>query len=131
LRHLIAILLLAIPSLAQNNAAPAGSPSNMQPYFMVFLVKGPNRAQPEAEAQELQRRHLAYISQQHQAGKYMLAGPFTDDGHIRGIIIVKAATLDDARALVTQDPAVKAGRMNIEIHPAIFTDLSCLGPKKQ
>jgi uncharacterized protein YciI len=35
----------------------------------------------------------------------------------RGILIFKTATMEEAKALAGNDPAVKAGRLVVEIHP--------------
>ena len=89
----------------------------MSPYVMAFLKAGPNRSQNEEEAAELQRAHLDNINRLAETGKLVLAGPFLDDGEIRGIYIFNVATLEEAEALTATDPAVKAGRLIMELHP--------------
>lgn len=89
----------------------------MQKYYMVFLKAGPERKQPEEEAARIQEAHLAHLGQLHADGHISLAGPFADDGDIRGIVVFNTATAEEALTLAGQDPAVKAGRLSIEIHP--------------
>lgn len=89
----------------------------MQKYFIVFLKKGPNRDQSKKEAAELQKQHLAYLDKLYKMGKTSITGPFGDDGEIRGIVIYNTATLQEAKKLATQGPAVQAGRLTVEIHP--------------
>jgi uncharacterized protein len=126
---LIALLLaLCSPVIAQTPAENPDIPKNMKPYFLVFLVQGDKREQPPEEANKIQNEHLAYIRKNHEAGKYIFAGPFTEDERIRGIIVVKAKDAAEVRSIVGGDPAVKAGRLAVEVHPAIFADLSCLNP---
>lgn len=92
-------------------------PNTPEQFVFGFLVRGPNRQQPEAEAQEIQKGHLAYMEGLHQQGKLVMAGPFGDDGDWRGVVVYRVATLEEARQLAAGDPAVKAGRLVIEAHP--------------
>lgn len=45
------------------------------------------------------------------------AGPFREDGDLRGIVIYRVPSIEDARELAAGDPMVKAGRLKIEAHP--------------
>jgi len=89
----------------------------MKQYFMAFLTSGPNRDQPEEEAAEIQAGHLAHMNKLAEEKKICIAGPFGDDGLMRGIVIYNVATLEEAQALVKSDPAVIAGRLDIEVRP--------------
>ena len=89
----------------------------MQKYFVVFLKAGPVRSQTEAEAAALQKGHLAHLSRMYQEGYTSLTGPFGNDGEIRGIVVYNTATLEQAKELAERDPAVKAGRLTVEVHP--------------
>lgn len=89
----------------------------MQKYFMVFLKRGTNRTQSETESKEIQKQHLAYLNKVYEMGKTSITGPFGDDGDIRGIVIYNTATIEEAEKLAKQDPAVQAGRLEVEVHP--------------
>ena len=89
----------------------------MQQYFMAFLKRGPIRGQNEEEAAELQKEHLAHLGKMYESGYADISGPFGDDGNIRGITIYNVPTLKMADSLAKSDPMVKAGRIEIEIHP--------------
>lgn len=89
----------------------------MQQYFVVFLKAGPNRDQTEEETAKLQEQHLAHLSAIYEQGHTSITGPFGDDGEIRGIVVYNTPTLEQAKELAEQDPAVKAGRLIVEIHP--------------
>ena len=89
----------------------------MQQYFIAFLKSGPNRSQDKAEADSLQRLHLAHLSRMYEEGHADISGPFGDDGEIRGITIYNTPTQEMADSLANSDPMVKAGRLVIEIHP--------------
>lgn len=89
----------------------------MQKYFIAFLKAGPNRSQSEEEAADIQEKHLAHLTKLYEMGKTSITGPFDDDGEIRGIVIYNTATMEEARKLANMDPAVKAGRLIVEMHP--------------
>ena len=89
----------------------------MQKYFVVFLKSGPKRSQTKEEAQQIQQQHMQYLEQMAVQGKTSITGPMGDDGDIRGIVIYNTATADEAKRLAEQDPAVKAERLTVEVHP--------------
>ena len=89
----------------------------MQQYFIVFLKRGQNRSQDSATTAQLQEQHLAHLSRMASEGYLSLAGPFGDDGDIRGIAVYNTPTLEMADSLAKLDPMVEAGRLEIEIHP--------------
>ncbi|WP_203257492.1 YciI family protein [Hyunsoonleella ulvae] len=89
----------------------------MQQYYLAFLKKGPIRGQNEEEAAALQKEHLAHLTKMYELGYADISGPFGDDGDIRGITIYNVPTLNMADSLANSDPMVKAGRLEIEIHP--------------
>ena len=89
----------------------------MQQYFIAFLKRGPIRGQNEEETAELQNEHLAHLGKMYELGYADISGPFGDDGDIRGITIYNVPTLKMADSLANADPMVKAGRLEIEIHP--------------
>jgi uncharacterized protein YciI len=89
----------------------------MKKYVMAFLKAGPNPS-PDAETrQKLQRAHLDNIGRLAEEGKLVLAGPFLDDGELRGIYLFNVETLEEAEELTKTDPAIKAGSLMMELHP--------------
>lgn len=68
----------------------------------------------EAAAADLQRRHLAHIATMAASGKVLVAGPFSqrDDERLRGALVFNCS-IDEARALASEDPAVQAGRLKV------------------
>jgi uncharacterized protein YciI len=89
----------------------------MKRYVMAFLKMGPNRDQDSIKAMELQRAHLDNIKRLAEERKLVVAGPFLDDSDIRGIYIFNVETIEEAEALTKTDPAIKAGRLVMELHP--------------
>lgn len=89
----------------------------MKKYFMVFLSAGPNRAQDSTIAAKIQKGHLTNITRLFNEKKMIMAGPFLDDGIYKGIFLFDVATEEEVKQLLQTDPAVKAGRLDYEIHP--------------
>jgi uncharacterized protein YciI len=98
---------------------------NLKPYFFVLLKKGPNRSQDSVTAAKIQKAHLENINRMAASGKLNVAGPFLDEGEMRGIFIFDSGNEDEVRRLVENDPAVKAGRLTYEIHPWMTEKGTC------
>ena len=112
---MIAIMAwLAGTALSQ---APSEPDYAMTTYQVAFLKRGPKwTPQSTPETQKIQQGHMAHIGAMAKTGKLILAGPFADDGDLRGMFVFKA-TAEEARQLAGQDPAVKSGRLLLEWHP--------------
>ena len=99
-------------------------PRDVQPYFIALLSKGEHWNDTQgSEAADLVPRQLAFIREQVEAGRYLLAGPITDDGALVGMAILQAQTAAEALAIVANDPGVRAGRLNVEVHSAYLPSL--------
>jgi len=112
---LLSALLTSQPPATQPAAQPA---IQFEKYQLVILRAGENPPQlaPE-QAAELQKQHLAHMTGLAQRGKILVAGPFSDqpDKSMRGMCIYRCASIDEARQLAEGDPAVKAGRLKVEV----------------
>lgn len=89
----------------------------MKTYYLVLLKKGNNRSQDSVTAMQIQTGHMAHINKMAADGKLNIAGPCLDDSDLRGIFILNVTSLEEAKALTEADPAVKAGRLIMEVHP--------------
>ena len=89
----------------------------MRKYVMAFLRKGPNREKDKEKAAKLQAAHMENIQRLADEGMLSLAGPFLDDGDLRGIYIFNVTTLEEAKALTETDPAIQSGQLVMELHP--------------
>ncbi len=99
-------------------------PRNVQPYYIAFLLKGERWNDTlGADVADLVPRQLAFIREQVEAGRYMLAGPITDDGPLVGMSIIAAGNAAEALAIASADPGVQAGRLRVEVHPAYLPSL--------
>ena len=121
---LVAILLCAGASAAEPPeydpalAAELGADDyGMRRYVMALLRAGPDRSHDAETAANIQRGHLEHIQRMAAAGKLVVAGPFLDDGELRGIFIFAVETMAEAEALAKADPAVQSGRLAMELKP--------------
>jgi uncharacterized protein YciI len=87
----------------------------MKTYALVYLKNGPNRNQDSATIAKIQRGHMDHIQKMSNDGKLILAGPFMDNGDVRGIFIFNTS-LEEAKQLTEKDPAVISGRLIMELH---------------
>jgi uncharacterized protein YciI len=123
MRLLVLVLVSSVSVVAQSpyDAALAAKlkadDQGMRTYVMALLKAGPNRERPREEAQKLQAAHRANISRLAADGKLVLAGPFADNGELRGIYVFDVATVAEAEALTRTDPAIQAGQLVMELHP--------------
>ena len=123
MRTLLIVTLLVSVAQAQSRYDPAlaarlkADDNGMRTYVMALLKAGPNRNRPPEEAQRLQAAHRANINRLAAEGKLVLAGPFADDGVLRGVFVFDVPTVAEAEALTKTDPAIQAGQLVMELHP--------------
>lgn len=86
-----------------------------QDFHLVFLNQRADKPElPESEVKKLMEGHMANINRLASEGKLWAAGPFDGGG---GIFIFKTSSLQDVKDWVLTDPAVQAGRWNVEMFP--------------
>ena len=98
-------------------------PSDLRAYFIGFKVAP---EVPKEMSPEVFERHQAYIREQVGKKVYHLVGPLTDGGRVRGVTILTASSLEEARRILEADPAVQAKVLAVEVHPAVFPNLDGL-----
>jgi uncharacterized protein YciI len=117
----ILAIVLVLSALAVSPRLQAADPPleyEMTTYYVAFLYRGPAWSAGETpDRARLQDAHMAHIRSMAESGKLLVAGPFTDDGDLRGIFVFRTGSLEEAKALAEQDPSVKAGRLRLEWHP--------------
>jgi uncharacterized protein YciI len=96
----------------------ASLPLKWSKAYLGFLTRGARwTAEKTPETAELQKAHLANIYKLAEMKKLVVAGPFGDNGQLRGIFVFKVASLEEAKVLSATDPSVQAGRLAIEVRP--------------
>jgi len=86
-------------------------------HTLVLLVLRPDAPElADEEAAELQDRHLAFRADLRERGVLLGGGPLVDqdDERLRSISIW-TCDLETARRLSNEDPAVRAGRLGVEV----------------
>ncbi len=90
----------------------------MKNYVFCILKTGSNTTATEKEKAGYFKGHMENIKRLAAEGKLAIAGPFgPNDRNYRGIFVFNVATLEEAKALVESDPAVKAKIFEAELTP--------------
>src|SRR5262249_10876255 len=95
-------------------------PLKMYTVYLGFLKKGPNRKEGDGdnpEVQQLQKDHLANINRLAEMKKLGAAGPFGDNGELRGLFVFRVGSMKEAEELAKTDPMIKIDRLRLELHP--------------
>lgn len=97
----------------------ANTPLSLDTMYFGFLKRGPNRKEGDGktpEIQELQKAHIANINRLAEMKKLVMAGPFGDDGDLRGIFVFRVGSMKEAEELTATDPMIKIDRLRLELH---------------
>jgi uncharacterized protein YciI len=88
--------------------------ASAKPYSVVILHATPKRHEPGVEGiiWEHGRRNFALRAE----GVLAIVCPVADESDVCGIGILNA-TVDEARAIMDEDPGVQAGVFTYEVHP--------------
>ena len=125
------ILIITLAIACDNGSAPTADTTHngadttkdtaefgeMKTYWMVFLLKGPNRTHDSATSALIQQAHLANIDRLHKEGKIVMAGPMGYNKDLRGIFIMDCKDSAEAASYIKTDSAIVTGRLRFEIHP--------------
>lgn len=83
--------------------------------FIAHYHRGPQWQAGKSVFEQPLQGHLAYMHQLVQQRRLLIGGPFLDDSG--GLIVLSAESIDEARALVAADPAVRDQVMVAQTHP--------------
>lgn len=128
---LTAVWLLALPPVATGQDAPplpgeepaaqapeAPEPMELESYQLVLLKRpAASTEYPPEKLQEIQAGHMAHLGRMAREGHMVAAGPFGDqeDERLRGLALYRVESIEEARRLAEADPAVEAGRLEVEV----------------
>jgi uncharacterized protein YciI len=91
---------------------------NLEAFELVLLRRGPNvTPYDDATLQRIQAEHMAYHASLRASGDVVTNGPVVDqpDESLRGLTFYRTGSLERARELAEADPAVKAGRLAVDV----------------
>lgn len=89
----------------------------LKKYFLCLLRRGPVRNLSQKEVETLGRFHQDHLKWLGDTKKLCMAGLMEGEGDMREMLILSAATQEEAEHLIWQDPAVRAGRFTVEVLP--------------
>jgi uncharacterized protein YciI len=117
-RCLLALLVAAVPAIYAQ--APAQEPSTTAPaiktWFVRLIPPRPTFDKDMTDAeQKLMEQHFVYWKDEFQKGICVFGGPVLDPRGVYGVLAIRAASEDEARAIAAADPSVKGGVNRIEV----------------
>jgi uncharacterized protein YciI len=104
-------ITLCVPLSLLAQPAPPG----FQSYLLGLMYRGTDTA-AAANADSLQKGHLANLTRMWEDGLLVASGPIADKGELRGVLVFigDRATVDKRLA---DDPMVAAGRLRVTLKP--------------
>ncbi|MHA2133597.1 MAG: YciI family protein [Candidatus Thorarchaeota archaeon] len=81
--------------------------------FVIMLRPASKYGQPDTD--EIVGKHFNYLQELHKKGIVMMAGRFSEVLH--GLVIIRADSIDEARNIMMNDPAIKAEVFFGELYP--------------
>ena len=87
--------------------------------FELVLLRRPENPPDydDVELERIQREHLAHHARLRACGQVVTNGPVIDppDRSLRGLTFYRTGSLEEARRLAEADPAVRAGRLAVDV----------------
>jgi uncharacterized protein YciI len=87
--------------------------------FELVLLKRPLERSTisEEETDRLQELHMAHLQALTKSGDIRVAGPFDEqpDQSLRGMALYQTGSIERARELASSDPAIVAGRIEVDV----------------
>jgi uncharacterized protein YciI len=108
-------IALCLYSLQSLTAAEEKQQITPKATFLVIYRPGPAWLAGKSISEQPLKEHGTYMLSLYIQGLVKLAGPLTDDAG--GAVLLEVVNESAAKAIVTQDPAVKYGIFVYEMHP--------------
>jgi uncharacterized protein YciI len=109
------LLLTTSAAPAQEKKEPQ---SKMVQFQMALIRRGPKwEATHTKGSGGTMSEHGKYVMSLLESGKAVIAGPFSDEGEIIGVYVLRANTAEEAKMWVDNDPGVKGGHLVAEMIP--------------
>jgi len=91
------------------------TPENMQihPFCMLFRGDAWGRMH---NREAVLADHRSYVGKLRAEGKLSAAGPVQGEDELFGLVVFRAVSMDEAKELMGEDPAVRAGVLRVEYH---------------
>jgi uncharacterized protein YciI len=113
----------AAQSAPAAQAAPA--PPALKSWMVRIIPPRPTFDKDATPAEDaLMDQHFAYWKDKFDKGLCVFGGPVLDPRGVYGVLAIRAATEDEARALANGDPSVKAGLNKVEVAEMVIAFLS-------
>ncbi len=85
-------------------------------YQVIRHAPGPQWASGKAfREQPGVDEHVRYLEWLREQGYLLMGGPYLDESG--GMVVLKVPTVEDARRLADDDPAVRSGLLTVTVHP--------------
>jgi len=111
------LLLLTASTVVRAQEKKEPQPKMVQ-FQMALLKRGPKwEAAHTKGTGGTMSEHGKYVVSLLDSGKAVIAGPFSDDGEVIGVYILRADTAEEAKTWVDNDPGVKGGHLVAEMIP--------------
>ncbi|HZY69595.1 MAG TPA: hypothetical protein VFF67_01270 [Thermoplasmata archaeon] len=93
-------------------------PPGMRTYLLGVFRRVPGRPEiDDAEADRIQRAHVANNRRLRADGTILASGPFLEESELRGILLFsERVTPDRAREQTAHDPAIREGRLILDLY---------------
>src|SRR5207249_11803848 len=111
----LAVLLYSAQSLTATDEKQQIAPKTT---FLIIYRPGPAWLVGKSVSEQPLKEHGKYMLSLYVKGSMKLAGPLTDNAG--GAVVLAVADESEAKAIVTEDPAVKSGFVVYEMHPWVL-----------